>query len=294
MKHQIDKFQHYLREQQGASEHTVIAYTRDLMQLVGLLCPRIDDLTPERIRDFLAAVVATGVARKTLRRKIASIRAFCKFLVLTKVVDVNPAEGIGVPKQDYKQPTFLSEEEITDTLGVMYSRPETFHSIRNIAIMEVLYGTGIRAGELRKLNVRDIDKMHRSIHVRGKGGRERLVPIGQTAWFSIKKYLPYREQVLRTTGHPYQIALFVSSRGGRMCWSVTERMVQRWIGKVSAKAVGVHTLRHTFATHLLDNGADIRAVQVLMGHRSLNSTQGYTHLTRERIKDVYKRAHPRG
>ena len=287
-----------LEHENGFSEHTLRAYHKDLLQFDNFLKVEkrssLESINHILLRRFLAVLRSKNYSKTTIARKLASIRSFFKFLIREGELASNPFEMLRTPKQDKKLPHFLSINEV----DVLLEAPDrsTVMGLRDMAIMETLYSTGIRVSELVGLDESNIDFFAGMIRVHGKGKKERLVPIGSHAIKAINEYLDSRsngkkkEEKSVSRSEP----LFLNKFGGRL----TARSVARSLNKY-LKMSGVnlltspHTFRHSFATHLLDKGADLRSVQEMLGHSSLSTTQVYTHITTERLKNVYDKAHPR-
>ena len=287
-----------LEHEKGFSEHTLRAYHKDLLQFDNFLKAEkrssLESVNHLLLRRFLAVLRSKNYSKRTIARKLASIRSFFKFLIREGELVANPFEMLRTPKQDKKLPQFLS---ITD-VDVLLKTPDSSSvmGLRDMAIMETLYSTGIRVSELVGLDEGHIDFTSGMIKVQGKGKKERLVPIGSHAINAINEYInskprsKKKEEKSMSRSEP----LFLNKYGDRL----TARSVARSLDKY-LKASGInlltspHTFRHSFATHLLDKGADLRSVQEMLGHSSLSTTQVYTHITTERLKNVYDKAHPR-
>ena len=292
----IDRFLGYLDSERGCSPQTLRAYAADLAGFATFAEPEKDDFDPAAIttlqlRHYLAHLRGQGSARTTIARKIASLRSFYKFLLREGVVSHNPASNLTAPRREKRLPVFLDEGDVVRLLET----PDAVDIAgrRDRAILEILYSTGMRIGELGAVNIEDVDLLGEVIKARGKGKKERLVPIGQAALKALKDYMAVREDIARGR-RVHRRALFVNKAGGRL----SERGVRRLFDKHArtaglGDAVTPHTLRHSFATHMLNRGADLRSVQELLGHASLASTQIYAHVTTERLKSVYDKAHPR-
>jgi integrase/recombinase XerC len=290
----------------NVSERTIVAYSSDIEQFTGFLAAtgRGDRfpaaLTRTDVRAFLSELAQRGLARSTVARKLASLRSLYKFLVGRGEVSLNPMAGIRSPRPDRTLPEFLSVDEVEcviDATTATASREDesgAFRtqsarlSVRDRAIIETLYGGGLRVSELVGLDDEDVDLSEAVALVRGKGKKERLAPLGRAAGQAIEEYLASRRR------KPGERALFVSRLGKR----ITARSVARMIDRVTARTglarhVSPHAFRHSFATHILDRGADLRSVQELLGHASISTTQVYTHVTAERLRRSYETAHPR-
>jgi len=299
----IEKFIAYLANERNFSVHTVRCYAADLAHFAafltgpgasesdtagGAFTDRLKRITPLDLRAYLAELRRADYSRATVARKIATLRSFYKFLARQGDVQANPVKLIRTPRQEKRLPKFLAPGEVERLLAA--AAGNDFLSLRDTAMLEVLYSTGIRVSELVGLNLEDIDLIGEVIRVRGKGKRERLSPLGSFAVRAMNQYLAGR------AGMPLRDpkAAFLNRHGHRL----DARSVRRKLAKYLAAAgldthVSPHTLRHSFATHMLERGADLRAVQELLGHRSLSTTQIYTHVTASRLKEVYEAAHPR-
>ncbi|MEW6357359.1 MAG: tyrosine recombinase XerC [Planctomycetota bacterium] len=294
----LDRFLGRLSYEKNCSEHTLRAYTKDLQQFLAFLnendkdnLGKVDHMT---MRKYLAFLRARNYSRRTSARKLASLRSFYKFLIQEGVVESNPAKAVRTPKLERRLPRFLDNTEVEKLLAMPSAvRRLPFVKIRDMAILETLYSTGMRVGELCGLNVDDVDFFAERVIARGKGKKERYAWLGAPALKTLKTYIDTRE-LFGITRRIDAKALFLNVRGGRL----TARSMERAMAKYAAAAglgagVTPHTLRHSFATHLLDRGADLRIVQEMLGHANLSTTQIYTHLTTERLKEIYDRAHPR-
>lgn len=285
----IDQFLHYLSTEKNFSTHTCRAYQIDLGQFLEFLFDRknkkdILKVIREDIRDFVGYLLKYGYERSSTARKLSSLKSFYKFLTRRKLISVNPVRAVKTPKITKRLPGFLTQYQTQKALEITGNDER---SLRNRAIMEVLYGAGLRASELVGLNIDDIDFYNEVILVKGKGNKERIVPLGSYAQKAIKEYLAIRQD----KNNP---ALFLNLRGKRLTTRSVQTIVKQLVSKVAeASHTNPHTLRHSFATHLLERGADLRAVQELLGHSSLSATQIYTHLSVERLKKIYDKAHPR-
>jgi integrase/recombinase XerC len=244
------------------------------------------------VRSFLARLRDQDYSRASSARKLATLRSFFRFLLRRGQVAVNPVQAIRTPKQDKRLPRFLEYEQIERLLSAPAGAD--WLSCRDKAMLETLYSTGIRVSELVDLDLADVDLIGEAVRVRGKGRKERISPVGSTAIESLQRYLQTRSAA-RCGPHVDQAALFVNKHGRRLSARSVRRKLDKYLVQagIDPTHVSPHTLRHSFATHLLNNGADLRSVQELLGHRSLSTTQIYTHLTTARIKQVYDAAHPR-
>ena len=284
----IEKFMRYLEIERNASKHTLINYSVDLKSLCEFLKEEpIEKVDYISLRRYLAHIKEQSLSKVSIARKIASIRSFFKFLFREGIIKSNPASSLSTPKRDKHLPKFLDEKEIVILLESPDREGEA--GLRDRAILETLYSTGIRVSELVSLNMDNIDQIGGVIKVYGKGKKERIVPIGERALQAIRDYLKARRTIAKETK-----ALFFNKSGGRLTDRSIRRIVNKYITKASIQQkISPHTLRHSFATHMLDHGADLRSVQELLGHANLSSTQIYTHITTERLKSAYTKAHPR-
>lgn len=287
---ELNRYLQYLSDIRGASQHTVEAYRRDLEEYLNHAASKnLEEASREAVRSFLGMLFRRGLARSTMARKISSVRSFCRFRIREGTLLSNPCDGIPTPRASRRNPRFLSLEEIASLLDGPSRESAIEH--RDAAIWEILYSSGLRISELAGLNLADWDPVGRTIRVRGKGRKERIVPLGEKASERLERYL-------RSSGrwpHRREAApVFLSNRGTRLSIrSVQMRLRKRLQACGLDKSISPHVLRHTFATHLLDSGADLRAIQEMLGHESLETTQRYTHVTLDRLLDVYDRAHPR-
>lgn len=286
-------FLRHLTVERNASEQTIRAYRRDLEDLRARVAERGQrPLDPPAIRQVVAALSARGYAKRTIARKLSCFRSFFRFLVREGTLQASPLQGVVTPKVEKRLPAFLDEREAQQVLEAS-GDAEAGHALRNRAIVETLYSTGVRVSELVGLTVAQVDPVAGVVRVVGKGRKERITPIGGPALRAIRAYREELERREPCAGGP-RAPLFLGRGGRRLTDRAVRRVVQRAVARVSARrGVSPHTLRHSFATHLLDRGADLRAVQELLGHASLSTTQIYTHVTAQRLKDVYDRAHPR-
>jgi integrase/recombinase XerC len=270
-----------------AEPATAVATQVDLKVDQLLLSAQIDS-----VRSYLSLLNEKQYSKATIARKLATLRSFYKFLVKRNHVSSNPVVSIRTPKQEKKLPRFLEYEEVKKLLST--PPVNTWLGARDRAILETLYSTGIRVSELVALNMDDIDFLGEVVHVRGKGKKERITPIGSSALQVIQHYMEYRNKRAQSNGNFDSKVLFVNKHGRRLSTRSVRRKMDKYL-KMSGldPDISPHTLRHSFATHMLNNGADLRSVQELLGHQSLSTTQIYTHLTTTRLKEVYDNAHPR-
>jgi integrase/recombinase XerC len=323
----IEQFLNYLKYEKRFSEHTAKCYGADLTQFgefllarLGQDAPGTDGLSLEpheggaatavavqteqkldqlllsadvnEARGYLAYLNEKGYSKATIARKLATLRSFYKFLVKTNRCSANPLATVRTPKQEKKLPRFLEYEEVKRLLET--PPVETWLGARDRAILETLYSTGIRVSELVSLNMDDIDFLGEVIHIRGKGKKERIAPISSSALQAIQHYMEFRNKRAQNNGCFDTKVLFVNKHGQRLSTRSVRRKMDKYLKMAGLDPnISPHTLRHSFATHMLNNGADLRSVQELLGHQSLSTTQVYTHLTTRKLKEVYDGAHPR-
>ncbi len=287
--HCRERFLVHLQGEKNASPHTVKNYSIDLYEFLSLvLGKKIHEVDHLDIRKFLAHLKEKGFSKSTISRKLACLRSFFKFLTRESVVPANPAAGIATPKREKKLPVFLEVQEVENLLDAVSGTK--LAEKRDRALLETLYSSGIRVSELVGLNIEDADTLGGVLKIRGKGKKERMVPIGKKAQETLQDYLEGRNHELRKPNG----ALFLNKSGTRLTDRSVRRVLLKYARKASlTKRLSPHMLRHSFATHLLDRGADLRSVQELLGHESLSTTQIYTHVTTKRLKEVYEKVHPR-
>jgi integrase/recombinase XerC len=282
-----------LEQERNFSPHTLRAYGIDLREFLEFLGADagIDSITHLVLRRFLAQLRTRGVAKSTIARKLATVRSFFKFLCREGIMKSNPILALRTPKQEKRLPHVLGAEEVKRLLETAAGNDEA--DLRDRAILETLYSTGMRVGELVSLKVKDVDFFAEVLTVMGKRRKERVCPVGSYALKALIAYLDFRG-ISQMQAPQSKEPLFTNLRGTRLTTRSVGRLLERRLAEANLSSrTTPHTLRHSFATHLLDRGADLRAVQELLGHASLSSTQIYTHLSAERLKQVYERAHPR-
>jgi len=298
LERQIDAFAQYLADERRASARTVETYIRDLRSFRDYV--REEDLPPDAgkldivaLRGFLASLFGSNQA-STIKKKVSAIRSFFKFLLKRHVIDQNPASGLRSPKIAQSLPRFLTVEQ---AFRVMDAPPKeekraTALKARDQALLETLYGTGVRVSELAGMNLDHCDFTESEVRVLGKGGKERIVPLGKSAVEAIRTYLPKRGGLLEKAKQGEPDALWLSRSGRRLSVRQVQNIVRRHGLGAGRGDLHPHAMRHTCATHLLDAGADLRSIQELLGHSSLSTTQRYTHVSVDRLMEVYDRAHP--
>ena len=293
----LQKYLNYLAVEKNSSSHTLENYQRDIHSFADFYKEHYQNevlwqqVGVAQARAYLAFLNQKGYARRTVARRISSLRSFFKFLVREGLLEYNPLVRVRNPKLEKKLPVFLEEFEINELLEL----PSLENlGLRDRVALELLYATGCRVSELVGITLNRIDLENRYVLLSGKGNKERLVPLGHSCCQAIDHYLPLRQELLQR----YRVAehehLLVNNRGGALTDRSVRRILEKYINQLALhKQVSPHTIRHTFATHLLNHGADLRVVQELLGHANLSTTQIYTHVTTERIADVYQKNHPR-
>jgi integrase/recombinase XerC len=290
-------FLRHLGLEKNASAYTVKSYREDLTQAVAFFRERAgpsvrpDQINTRLLRAFLAWLHDQGYARTTISRRVAAVRSWCRFLCRQGTLQKNPADGLRGPKLDRKLPHFLNKTDVN--LLLVSPTSDTGLGLRDRAILETLYSAGLRVSELVGLELDDVDLPEGVATVRGKGRKERLALIGDAAKQAIGSWLEARAALLDGIGRRSS-AIFLNKNGTRLSTRSVGRLLLKYLRKTGMDArTTPHTLRHTFATHLLDAGADIRGVQELLGHKNLTTTQIYTHVSTQRLQDSYRKAHPR-
>ena len=296
LKDPIDDYLHFIKVERQLSENTLQSYKRDLVAYARHLqqeqkITSFNVVTREHILNYLDSLRVVGKSSKTVSRQISSIRSFHQFLLREKVADKDPTVHLDMPKKEQNLPKVLSIEDI----DALISAPsiEKPQGVRDIAILEIMYGSGMRISELIALNLEDVHITMGFVRVFGKGGKERIIPLGRGALGACVNYLnEARPQLLGNA--PKNDAFFITQRGKRFtrqgCWKIIKDHAQ---AAGIQKQITPHVLRHSFATHLIENGADLRAVQELLGHADISTTQIYTHVSKTRLSEVYKQYHPR-
>jgi integrase/recombinase XerC len=296
---EIAEYLTHLEKERDVSPHTVKAYTRDLEAFTDF-CNRhygewgwttIDRLG---LRGFLGELQRRGLAKRSAARALSAVRSLYRYLQEHHGVSNTLVRAAKAPKLDKRLPTYLDRSQTQSLFDWAESQAggDELGPTRDLAILELFYSTGIRLSELSGMNVDDLDLLSDQVKVRGKGRKERIVPVGSRAVLALRRYLNLREPVVvRTRGD--RRAIFLSRRGKRLAPRGIQRIIHGMFDAIGGDGLRVHSLRHTFATHMLDAGADLRAVQELLGHASLSTTQIYTHTSVERLKKVYNQAHPR-
>lgn len=291
----VDQYLNYALIEKGLANKTLEAYSRDLGRFLNFLARQrieaISSVDPAVILQHLIALRAEGLGARSRARHLVALRGFFKFLVQEKVLAENPARRVELPKSGLKLPDVLTREEVARLIQA--PPPETPAGMRDGAMLELLYAAGLRVSELNGLKVQDVNLEACFVRVRGKGSKERVVPIGRFARDKVAAYLENaRPRLLKTLLSPY---LFVARAGRPMSRQGIWKMIKRCARRAAVdKRITPHTLRHSFASHLLEGGADLRAVQVMLGHVDISTTQIYTHVAQQHLKEIHTKYHPRG
>ena len=302
MKHTFDtymqEFLNWLRNEKTCSEHTITAYRRDLEQFGTFLEEEhmeLDHVTYRELRYYMASIQRNQELKKsTLSRKTAALKSFFKFLHRDGLISHNPADLLSAPKKEKHLPSVITEIDMIAFLDD-HLAGETPDKLRDKAIFELLYSSGLRVSELTDLNITDISKQKGILRIFGKGSKERIVPVGEQAQNALDRYLESGRPLLsRNSKSSDEQALFLNQQGGRLTTRGVQYILEQYIKKGALKyKVSPHAFRHTFATHLLDNGADLRVIQELLGHESLSTTQVYTEVSRSHLQQIYLKSHSR-
>jgi len=306
MKKILENFKKYLDEEKAFSRHTCRNYLSDLCQFCDFLKEKegfsfegngeeeIKKIDNFMIRAFLSYLLKKGNSKSSIGRKLATLRTFFKFLCRSGMLKKNPASEVSTPRKEKPIPFFLTVDEMFHLLTS--GTGQGFLGKRDLAALELLYATGIRAEELVSINLQDIDFSVNLIRVRGKGKKERMVLFGRRASEALQEYIKAREELMGVRGclHENVQALFLNKNAGRLTTRTIQRIVNKSVDRSGIKKkIGPHKLRHTFATHLLNSGVDLRVIQELLGHVSLSTTQKYTHVGIDKLMEIYDKAHPR-
>jgi len=293
MKKELEEFQNFLRHEKNASVHTIAAYGRDLRQLADYLrekgC-RLRSVDHVVLRGFLVRLYEQKQKKSTIARKLAALRSFFQYGLKRNWLADNPARLLSSPKQDRPVPSFLSEPETAALLDL--PRKDSVSGLRDRAFLELLYASGLRVSELTGLNLEDFSLSERLVRVKGKGRKERIVPFGRKAEEGLRAYLARRSEL--GSGPAAEKAVFLNRLGTRLTPRSVERAVDKYIRQTDVRRkISPHSLRHSFASHLLGRGADLRVIQELLGHESLATTQKYVHLNLRQLLETYRKSHPR-
>lgn len=297
------RFLEYLEFERNLSPRTVTSYQKDLKDLSTFFVDHFgamdwDLRTVDRtdLRAFMGWCENRGLGRRSIARKISAVRSFYKFLASESSDDFGSVFLVKTPKSIKRLPQHVSNSEIEAVFTLAESRASkgSFSGIRNLAILELLYGSGLRLGELHGLDLENLDLRGQLVKVLGKGNKERIVPVTSSAVFAVQAYIELRSDLLDTADKLLTSAFLLNPKGGRLSRSSIQKVIRKLLVDTAAKdGLSVHSLRHSFATHLLDSGANLIALKELLGHASLSTTQVYTHVSKERLLQVYKNSHPR-
>ena len=286
MNKHLDHFIDFLKGEKGVSPHTLRAYSKDLSEFLSFIDKKPKSIDNLDIRSFLAFLHHKKLKKTSIARKLATIRSFFKYLHREGYVNKNPAKLVSSPKVPKNLPRFLTIDETFTLLDKPSG--DTFRATRDKAILELLYSSGLRVSELTSIDISDLDFKESLVRAKGKGKKERIIPIGSKAMDAIQNYLPERISLRKKS-----MALFLNNRGSRLTQRSVRRILLHYSRMINLKGdLSPHTLRHTFATHLLHEGADLRSIQELLGHSSLSTTQKYTHVDIAYLTEVYDKAHP--
>ncbi len=299
MHQELDRFIDYMKAVRNASEHTVRGYSADIAQFLDFLAKEGLNADPAEVdlpamRRYLARMHRAGISKRSVARKLSSLRSFFKYLLRKGLIEHDPTTGLPSPKLDKKLPKFLRPEQIEELMMA----PDIGEPLgmRDAAILEALYAAGMRVSELVGLDLDDLDLSSSEAKVMGKGSKERITMLGRAAQDALVTYLNQGRGKLLPKGEKamQEKALFLNKDGGRLSARSVNRMLDKYFAHVSDEMkISPHVLRHTFATHMLEHGADLRSIQELLGHSSISTTQIYTHVSKEQLKKVYESAHPR-
>lgn len=315
---EVKEFLTHLEKERDMSRNTLLAYERDLRAFSRYLAQERGiegwewpELTRLDIRGWMAHLTRQGLAKRSIARALSAVRSFFRWMHRDERIDVNPARAVGSPRLARTLPGYLDRTQTDTLLALAATRSQSgeFTDVRNLAMLEMFYSCGLRLSELQGIDLTDLDLLTQQVKVRGKGRKERIVPVGDHAQRAVRNYLVKRDALLAKVGsaranskaesgtkksRPGRNALFLSERGTRASTRAVQHAIVGLISAIDEGAgLSTHALRHTFATHLVDAGADLRAVQELLGHASISTTQIYTHTSVERLKKVYRQAHPR-
>ena len=299
----IRAFLTHLAKERDVSPNTLRAYRKDLTNLETFLGAQLgvrwswDKVDRLVLRGFLGYLTRQGLAKRSTARSLSAVRTLFKFLHREDVIETNPARAVSSPKLEKYLPAWLERRQVDVLFDMAELRAKEgeFADVRNLAILELFYSTGMRLSELRGINRGDLDLVAQQVKVRGKGRKERIIPVGNKASLALRNYESKRDELVRRMGPKAEkSAWFLGPRGRRLSVRGIQEIVTKFLDRIDEDAgLSTHSLRHSFATHLLDAGADLRAVQELLGHASISTTQIYTHTSVERLREVYKKSHPR-
>lgn len=293
MINQVQQFCDYIQHQKRYSQHTVNAYQKDLNQFCQFASQTYElnnwkEISSTIIRSWIVSLLEEGNSPTTINRKISSLKSLYKYLLKNKAVQKNPLLKVVVPKTSKRLPVFINETEVTQLFSqVIFD--DDFEGFRDRLVLELFYLSGMRLSELVNLKMNDINTYNLTVKVLGKRNKERIIPITQQFVDNYKKYLNYREEI-----SPKSNYIFLTEKGDKIYEKLVYRLVNKYLSLVTtADKKSPHVIRHTFATHMLNNGADLNTIKEILGHASLSATQVYTHNTIEKLKNIYQQAHPR-
>lgn len=290
----IDEYLNYLVFEKGASQNTLNSYSKDLQKLYAFLHENeisdISQVDRQILFQFVWSLGKSGLAVASIQRNIAAVRSFFKFMLLEKYIEGNPAGQLVIPKQPKALPSVLHMEEVDRLLSM--PKLDNPAGLRDKAMLELMYATGMRVSELTGLGIQDVDTDLAYVRCFGKGSKERIIPVGRKAIAALDEYLIKARPFL--SRNFLSENLFLNARGGQLTRQGFWKIIKKYADESGIeKEIMPHTLRHSFATHLIENGADLRSVQEMLGHADISTTQIYTHITNQHLKDVYKKSHPR-
>ena len=298
----VAEYLRYLEGGRQLSGHTVAAYRRDLRELCAFLDARHDGdwtwsgIDRNELRAFLGELSRRDLARRSIARKLSAARSFFRWLHREGRIETNPGRLVRSPRLEKSLPTWLTRAQVDALFQAAEARAAEggLRPSRDLAVLEVFYGTGMRLSELHQLDWQDVDLLGEQTKVKGKGRKERIVPLSGSAARALRRYEPRRDEIVRTVKDADRRAVFLSARGRRLSRRQLQSIVRGFLDRIAEESgLSTHSLRHSFATHLLDAGADLLAVKELLGHESLSTTRIYTHTSKERLRQVYRQAHPR-
>ncbi len=290
-----EKFLDYLRQVKRYSSHTLLAYRADFTQFTDFLNDQygVDDLeqaNASMVRTWFAGLMDEGLAKSTFNRKRSALRSLFKFLIANDVIESNPMDHLAAVKKDKRLPVYVEEDKL-DTLLNPNDFENNFQGMRDLLMLEMLYTTGMRLSELINLKHNEIDSSRKQVSITGKGNKQRSVPLLDSLFYTYNRYCDEKNRVYGANASPF---VFVTDKGNQLYPGFVHRRVCNYLGRVTTKTrKSPHVMRHSFATHMLNRGADLNAIKELLGHANLSATQVYTHNTIEKIKQVYKQAHPK-
>lgn len=297
---EVDEYLRYIESGRQLSAHTVSAYRRDLAELCDFLDRREHaqwvDVSRDDLRAFIGDLSRRDLARRSIARKLSAARSFLRWLHREGRIESNPGRMVRSPKLEKTLPAWLTSQQVDELFAAAEAAAAEggFRAQRDLAMIETFYGTGMRLSELHGLDWTDLDLLGEQAKVRGKGRKERIVPLTGSAARALRRYELRREEVVRSVKGADRRAVFLSERGRRLSRRQVQNVVRGFLDRIAEESgLSTHSLRHSFATHLLDGGADLMAVKELLGHESLSTTRIYTHTSKERLKQVYQQAHPR-